>query len=998
MREFIVSPDLHKILVESLPEIPDARGQRLENHSRSFLKIPVRKIRVLDLYYLMLRLNNQELESISNLLGDSVCTRSHVNAELPEGDWDYRVVVRYKAGVTDNVGSTARDIIQEVLKRNFSETETVVFGRQFLLSGVNEAQASRISTELLHNELVEDAFVLSGTESEPDPTLLGRQIQDFKAVVESVSLPSSDADLIHLSDQKLLALNVDELHAIQEYFADSKTRSYRRSIGLSDEPTDVELECLAQTWSEHCFHKIFRANIDYTDPMGQKIQIDSLYATYIKETTRLINSDFVVSAFHDNAGIVRFHQEYDLAYKIETHNSPSALDPYGGAMTGIVGVDRDILGAGLGCEPLAHVKGFCLGNPADESSPARGLLHPQRIRDGVHLGVQEGGNQSGIPLMRGFEIFDSRYGGKPLVFCGTLGKIPHQINSRDSFEKKILPGDYIVMIGGRVGKDGIHGATFSSLALTQNSPVQAVQIGDPITQKRVMDMLMEARNLGLYRCITDNGAGGLSSSVGEMARITGGASLDLSRVPLKYPGLNPWEIFVSESQERMTLAVQPENLEPILKLCYRRGVEASCIGNFNKSGKLEVSHGDQMVASLDMEFLHGGNPVMELKAHFDFRQYPEPDLSEISPSSALLGIVSGLNLVSKEEKLRQYDWEVKGLSAVKLLIGVDQDIIPDASVIQVSHSSKSGAALSESLHPWLSDLDPYRMSCLIVDEAVRKVLATGAKLGEIVGVDNFCWPSVVNTKLPDLSYKLGQLVRACQGLQDACLELGVPLVSGKDSMSNDCTLVDPPISIPPTLLFSVLARIEDVSACVTLDWKLSSDLVFLIGETRDELGASELYRSLNQEHDGRPALGSKVPTVNFKASMATYEALQRAHSADILHSCHALGRGGLATGLAMCSMAGGLGVELNLTEIHENGPCDNPWSILFSESGGRFLVSIPASKEFQFRDIFSQSKIARIGQVSSSREILATCKGESILNIDLEDLKEAFHKAPEEKR
>mgnify|MGYP003332047554 CR=1 FL=1 len=500
------------------------------------------------------------------------------------------------------------------------------------------------------------------------------------------------------------------------------------------------------------------------------------------------------------------------------------------------------------------------------------------------------------------------------------------------------------------------------------------------------------------RCITDNGAGGLSSSVGEMARITGGASIDLSRVPLKYPGLNPWEIFVSESQERMTLAVPPENLEEILKLCLRRGVEASCIGNFSKSGKLEIFHGNRLVAHLDMDFLHNGNPVMQLKAHFELRDYPEPDLIGVTPESALTSVLSGLNLVSKEEKLRQYDWEVKGLSVVKLLIGVNQDIIPDASVIQITHSSKTGAALSESLHPWLSALDPYWMSCLIVDEAVRKVLSTGAKLGEIVGVDNFCWPSVVNEKLPDLSYKLGQLVRACQGLQDACIKLRLPLVSGKDSMSNDCTLTDPPMSIPPTLLFSVLARIQDVSACVTLDWKSPGDLLYLVGETREELGASELYRCLNQLKEGTPMIGSKPPTVDFQTSIPSYEALEKAQAENLVHSCHALSRGGLGVGLALCSMASGLGVEIDLSKVFSESQLDSPLSLLFSESGGRFLISISASNEDRFLDIFASPKVYKLGQVCDHSKLVAKCLGESVLDILVSDLGKTYHLPLEEKR
>ncbi|MBT3785441.1 phosphoribosylformylglycinamidine synthase, partial [bacterium] len=769
-------------------------------------------------------------------------------------------------------------------------------------------------------------------------------------------------------------------------------------LGLPQEPTDVELECLAQTWSEHCFHKVFQSRIHYTDHEGNSEKIDSLFATYIKGATEKIDADFVVSAFHDNAGIVRLHETFDLAYKIETHNSPSALDPYGGAMTGIVGVDRDILGAGLGCEPLAHVKGFCLGDPSLEGSLPGGLLHPQRVRDGVHLGVQEGGNQSGIPLLRGFEIFEPRYSGKPLVFCGTLGKIPRSVQGRDSFEKKINPGDYIVVVGGRVGKDGIHGATFSSLELTHDSPVQAVQIGDPITQKRVTDMLREARDQGMYRCITDNGAGGLSSSVGEMAKLTGGARIDLNQVPLKYPGLHPWEIFVSESQERMTLAIESQSLESFLHLCLNRGVEASCLGTFTDSGSLEIYFADLCVACLDMKFLHEGHPGLVLKGSFEMRSYPVPDLSQISPEEALLKLVGSLNLCSKETKLRQYDWEVKGLSAVKLLVGEKQDVIPDASVIQVDHDVLSGIALSESIHPTLSDLDPYAMAVLVVDEAVRKVIATGANLGEIAGVDNFCWPSVVNESLPDRSQKLGQLVRACQGLRDACVTLKVPLISGKDSMANDCTRVDPPISIPPTLLFSVMARIEDVSKCVTLDWKSASDSVFLVGQTKDELGASELYRTLGQRIEERPAIGISFPSVCLETNLSTYQAMQKAISAGVVRSCHALERGGLAMGVARACLASGLGLEIELAQVAAHSNLDSPWPLIFSESGGRFLVSVAPENLDQFHEFMKDSHVFELGTVREEPQLSISYCSEKVIHLAIDKLRAEFHKPLEEKR
>ncbi|MEJ2111991.1 MAG: AIR synthase-related protein, partial [Acidobacteriota bacterium] len=637
--------------------------------------------------------------------------------------------------------------------------------------------------------------------------------------IGTYDLSGSDEALLKISSEGILSLSLKEMKAIRDHFSKESIRRQRVSLGLPEHPTDVELECLAQTWSEHCKHKIFAGRVHYIDDKGREEYIDSLFKTCIRDATQRIGAqvDWLVSVFSDNAGIIRFNDRYDISYKVETHNSPSALDPYGGAITGIVGVNRDPMGTGMGCEMVCNVWGYCLGSPYYDGDLPEGLMHPRRIRDGVHQGVIDGGNQSGIPWTRGFERFDERYIGKPLVFCGTVGRIPHNLQGRPSGRKEIMPGDAIVMCGGRIGKDGIHGATFSSEELRKESPAQAVQIGDPITQRKMYEFLMEARNLGLYRTLTDNGAGGLSSSIGEMSRLCGGADLDLARAPLKYEGLQPWEILLSEAQERMSLAVPQQRLDAFLKLASRREVEATELGTFTDSGAFNVRYGTRVVAHIDLNFLHDGCPPMELEARWIPPKISPPLKPRRGPrNKKLASLLSGLNVCSKEFKSRQYDGEVKGLSVVKPFVGVQSDVPSDATVMRVEHGCNEGIVLAEGINPFYSDLDTYHMMASVIDEAVRRVISVGGSLNQVAGLDNFCWPDPVeSTKTPDGAYKMAQLVRANKALYDVTMAYKVPPISGKDSMKNDSVRGNRKISIPPTVLFSVIAVMPDVRRAVT---------------------------------------------------------------------------------------------------------------------------------------------------------------------------------------
>jgi phosphoribosylformylglycinamidine synthase II len=987
------------IQVALKPGIDDPFGLATAKKIRDHLGIPVRRVETRALYRIEAQLTESQISMAAReLFCDPVIQRYRVNGNLEAGPFDLSVIVSFRPGVTDNVGHTAALALGELVRRELAAEEGVFTSTQYLLEGVDQDQGRRIARELLANDLIETVSIQTYEEwLELGPRVSSPRVHEaHEPVVEEIDLEVSDDRLMEISRRRILALNLEEMRAIREHFRRPEIRADRRGVGLTANPTDVELEALAQTWSEHCHHKVFNGVIEYRDGNGRQLTIDSLFKSYIRKVTEELASPWLLSVFSDNAGVIRFNDRLALVYKVETHNSPSALDPYGGAMTGIVGVNRDPFGTGLGAHLIANVWGYCLGNPemTPEEMPS-GLLHPLRIRDGVHRGVIEGGNQSGIPYARGWELFEDRYLGKPLVFCGTLGEMPLSIRGVPSTEKRILPRDAVVMVGGRVGKDGIHGATFSSEELHASSPVQAVQIGDPITQKRMTDMLLEARDRLLYRTLTDNGAGGLSSSVGEMATLSGGCRIDLARVPLKYQGLNPWEILVSEAQERMTLAVPREKLAEYQELSELRGVESTVLGSFTNDGKFHVRHGDRTVAYLDLEFLHHGDPPYHLEAVFNPKTREEPAVEIEDFGACLEQMLRRLNICSGEEKARQYDHEVQGRSVIKPFVGRRFDVPGDAAVLVAEYGAPSafgrieGIVLSEGINPFYSDIDTYWMAASALDLAVRRLVSVGGDPGFISALDNFCWPNVVKESMPERSHKLAQLVRACQGLYDFCKAYGVPLISGKDSMSNDCTLTDPPISVPPTLLVSVLGRLPEVSRAVTLDLKEPGDLLYVLGETGEELGGSEFYRYYGETTRGRAYIGNGVPRVDAEKARGLYAALHAAMTKRLVRSCHAPAMGGLAVALLRKAFAGELGLEADLALVPGDAAADA--SLLFSESNGRFAVTVSPEKRQAFEESMAAHPFARIGTVTEEKRLRIRGRaGGVILDRDLPALKAAW--------
>ncbi|TVR00101.1 MAG: phosphoribosylformylglycinamidine synthase [Desulfovibrionales bacterium] len=1006
---------LWRVEVGLRPQVTDTLGNRVSSKISQELGIAVDRVDAIKVFTVA-GLDEAQIRLVleRHVLHDPILHQASLQPlPAPAGEFAWVLEVSFRPGVTDNEGRTAAQTVAMVLglptpwPRDFA----VYTSTRYLLSGdIDETAARHIAKDLLANELIQRIDLKNSSQWKTEPGFPARTAQVVgrpSDTTQTINLSGlSHAELMEISRKGVLALSLEEMLAIRDYYERPEIITARMAQGLPEAPTDVELEALAQTWSEHCKHKIFNAQITYRIssqadspvPSPSALDINSLYKTFIQRPTAQIRQrmgadDFCLSVFKDNAGVIRFDQGHNICVKVETHNSPSALDPYGGALTGIVGVNRDPMGTGMGAELLCNTDVFCLGSPFhDQPLPPR-LLHPRRVLEGVREGVEHGGNKSGIPTVNGSLVFHDRFLGKPLIFCGTVGIMPARVAGRPSHVKQARPGDIIVMVGGRIGKDGIHGATFSSEELHADSPATAVQIGDPITQRKMYDFLMTARDRGLYQAITDNGAGGLSSSVGEMAQDSGGCDLDLSLAPLKYDGLNPWEILLSEAQERMTAAVAPENLNAFLALARRMDVEATALGTFTDTGLFHIRFGERVVGSLDMDFLHHGTPQMHLEAVWSPPAQKEvavealggPDgIGNMDQDNLLERILGRLNVCSKEYVIRQYDHEVQGGSVIKPLMGVLADGPTDAAVIRPLLDAHRGLVISHGICPKFSDLDTYWMTANAVDEAVRNAVAVGADPARMAGVDNFCWCDPVQSeKTPDGRYKLAQLVRSNQALAHYCLAYGVPCISGKDSMKNDYSVAGIKISVPPTVLFSLVGVVEDVRDCVSSDFKQPEDLVYLLGTTRSELGGSELVDELGLS-------GGLVPQVDALANHQRYHALHAAIRSGLVRAAHDLSDGGLATALAEMAIGGRLGARIDLAHIPSIPKKLPVTTLLYSESAGRLLVCVAPDQAGEFEALFAGQALSRIGHVQQEPTLLIKNADVPILSAPVERLATAW--------
>lgn len=907
------------------------------------------------------------------------------------------VTVGFKAGVTDNPGTAALDGFRTIFPNaGIASISTYI---TYAFYGLSEEVDAHWLAKTLHNNLIERALTADqaacAAEEWPAIEYTEKPAQDFEAPLH-VDMEIPDEALIHLSETGLLALNLEEMQTIQGHYRDADVRAARTAAGIvADAPTDVELECLAQTWSEHCKHKIFASKIHHIDTVtGEEAVIDSIFKTHIMKPTHDMQKevDWLLSVFHDNSGVIAWDDEWSICMKAETHNSPSALDPYGGAMTGIVGVNRDILGTGLGARPIANTDVFCFGPPDWEGNLPDNLFHPSRVLRGVHAGVRVGGNESGIPTVNGAIVFDDRYIGKPLVYCGTVGIMPRRLaDGRESHIKTPVAGDIVYMVGGKVGYDGIHGATFSSLELTEESPSSAVQIGDPITQKKMIDMILEARDTGLITCITDNGAGGLSSSIGEMASYTNGCEIDLAKVPLKQAGLSAWEILVSESQERMTVAVKTEDCAAFDALAALHEVEATPVATFTDSGVFHVKYEATTVAYLPIEFLHDGVPQLQLESEWT----PPHVVDFIAPEAAdhstlMIDMLARPNIASKETWVRQYDHEVIAQTAIKPFVGVKRDGPGDAGLIAPIHGNPHGIVISCGIAPRYSDIDAGAMAAASIDEAVRNAVCAGVDVDKIAGLDNFCWPdSIESVKTPDGKFKLAQLVRANRELERVCRAYRLPCVSGKDSMKNDYGTGEKKISIPPTLLFSLFGDQPDVRFTATSDLKQAGDRLFLVGRSHDELGASEIAFMLRENGTVEGIGGTPPQLAHPERNLTLYRALSQAIQNGLIQTAHDCSEGGVGVAVAEMCIGGRLGATIDLDGTGD----ESLWARLWGESLGRFVVAVNPSKEAEFVQWMSGQPLTFLGEAVDNNTLTITDGFEEIVSTQVEAMVASWQEA-----
>ena len=988
----------YRLEIALKPELFDAEGEGVRQKARHYFGYELDKVRVIHIVTIDATLSEEQLENIRTEVFTNPVTQ--VSSYKPISlEFDWAIWVGFRPGVRDNPGSTAIEAIEDVLGKPFDRNEAVYTSKRYCLcgGGLSEADADKIAGELLANDIIQQWRIYPNNNRDSDNGIgfiIPKVRLDHIPTVKTIPI-TSDAVLEEISDQRSLALNPNDIPVIRKYFLNAEVREARSRVGLSD-PTDVELEYISQARSDHCNHNTFQGRFRYRDPVaGTETLVDNLFKTCIEAPTLALKAEkpWVISVLWDNAGVGRFDDAHYYVVTGETHNSPSNMEAYGGAITGIVGVYRDPLGTGRGSKLIMGSYGYCVG-PRDYAGPLKPRLHPRRLLDGVIEGVRDGGNKSGIPTPFGQVLFHHGYMGKCLVFVTALGIMPAFVQGEQAEHKKTTPGELIVMCGGRVGKDGIHGVTASSEIFSENTPAGHVQIGDPYTQKKMHDFLLEARDEGLIRFITDNGGGGLSSSVGESARFSNGCEVQLEKVPLKYEGLDQWEIWISESQERMTVAVSPDHWDRFLSLSRQHAVESTVIGRFTDSGKLHITYEENTCAFVDMDLLKSGFPQWQFDAEWlspEDRGLVEPVLKTPSDMNRMLpDLLSNPNICSKEWICRQYDHEVQGTSVIKPLVGVDRDINSDAAVIRPVLDSTKGLAFSQALLPHYSSIDTYHMTACTIDEAVRRLIAVGADPEQIGGVDNFCWPNIQYhpEDNPDGKLKAAQLVRSCWALRDICLAYGIPLLSGKDSMYVDGHLTGPygethKVSALPTLQFSATSIVADIRKCITMEAKISGDLVYVLGTTADELGGSEYY-----EHFGYT--GRNVPRVDPDAFPKLYRTLGSAIDQELVASAHGVYRGGLGIHLAMTAMGAKLGMQIDLRLV-PRVELDRDDKILFSESAGRFIVSIDPAVRDPFEAILGNHPFACIGKITESSQLeINGLSGECILSIAVSDLKNAW--------
>ncbi len=940
----------HRIEVSTKPSLTDPIGEEIKKDIQHLGINRIKNIRFIRVFILNAKtLSKAALNHIAqNILSDPVSDIYQLEHHMvfSTRSTSYPVEIAFLPGVMDPVALTTHRLLKKVGYEEITSVQTR--NRYEIIGNISKREIEVIVKKLLMNSLIQVWL-----KDERNMHIRRRQSTMRKRIVHI--LKKSSSELIAISNSGLLSLNLEEMKHIQEYFA-LKGRN----------PTDIELETIAQTWSEHCIHKTFKGAITYNGKL-----IDNLLKSTIVKATEVINKDYCVSVFKDNAGIIQFTKEYGITFKVETHNHPSALEPYGGAGTGIGGVIRDTLGTGLGAKPIANTDIFCFGLlhfPIKKLPP--GVMHPKRIFKGVIAGVRDYGNRMGIPTVNGTIIFDNTYLYNPVVYCGSIGIIPLKYS-----HKSPKTDDIIVVCGGKTGKDGIHGVTFASKELNESSEASssgAVQIGNPITEKKLLDALMEARDEELYHAITDCGGGGLSSAIGEMGQDLG-VTVHLEKVPLKYTGLHYDEIWISESQERMIIAVPKNNLKRVEEIFKKHNVDYAAIGTFEKTGNLELFYKKKRVGTLDMDFLHNKYPQPRKNARWKRKHFAEPVLQKNSNlKHIILKLLSCPTIASKEVVIRQYDHEVQGMSSLKPLVGIENDGPSDGAVLRPLMNSKRGIVITNGINPFYGKIDPYWMAAACIEEAMRNAVSCGGNPDKSAILDNFSWGDVSNPQI------LGELVRASQGCRDTAIALHVPFISGKDSLNNTFSLHEKKKSILSTLLISCISICDDVTKTISTDLKKAGNLIYLIGITKRELGASHYYKLYNR-------IGNSVPHLDLKCSRRTLKKVHRSLKRNVITAIHDCSEGGLSITLAEMAIGGRLGMEIHLEKVISEGKLRDD-ELLFSESNSRFVVEIPPPKKELFEQLIDGVPHAHIGKVIKAAQLIINRKKRKLVKLSVEHM------------
>jgi phosphoribosylformylglycinamidine synthase len=983
-----------KLEISLRPDLPDPAGLSLKRRAKDYFGLNIVDVRSIRVLTFEEDLDDKVKAYLRGELQDPVTEISSYSSLMPELDYDWVLRVGWKPGVKDNTGDVLAQMLDGIVTPVPKAYSSTVFSIK--ADSLKREDIERIGRELQANDIVQNFSVYCYDELGLDGvgTIIPKVKLAQEPHVDVFPIETMSYELLKkISADRNMYINPRDIKPIVDFFKDSVRIKAREKMGLKG-ITDVELEYLSQGRSDHCNHNTFGGKFTYVEPeTGKHLLINNLFKEYIRDPTLKLaeTRPWVTSILWDNAGAATFNEVYDYVVTAETHNSPSNMEAYGGAITGIVGVYRDPLGTGRVAKLIAGAYGFCVGE-RDYEGPLQTRLHPRRLADGIIEGVKDGGNKSGIPTVIGNYLELPAFMGKSLVFVYAAGLLPKVVAGKPGVDKYINSGDDIYMCGGLVGMDGLHGVTASSATLDENTPAGHVQIGDPFTQKNMHDFLLEARDLGLIQFITDNGGGGLSSSVGEAARAKNdkghtGAEVYLDHVPTKYNGIMPWQKWVSESQERMTVGIKPEDGSKFLELSRKYGVMSTNIGKFTDSEHLTIYHNGDVCAHIPSSLLNADFPQWDFDATWispKMRGLKEPVSHGADIVSEFYKLLRSPNLASKEWIPRQYDHEVQGGSVVKPLVGIDCDTPSDAIVFRPDLESQKGLMVAQSLHPQYSEIDAYHMVSASIDEAVRSVLAVGGKLSHLTGIDNFCWPSIEPGKNnPDAEFKAAQLVRANMALRDMITHYGIPLLSGKDSMYCDNSVKNREngwterISGPETMQFTLHSIVDNVMDCKTLDAKSAGNSIYVIGTTFDELGGSEYYR-LNGY------IGLNVPFTCNEINLQVYRKFEEAY--NLMESSKAVKEGGIGMSLFLMASGGNLGLEADLSKLII-GNVSSDATALFSNSTGRFLVEVKPENCKAFEEIMG-GYANNIGAFNSSRIFTVKgLKGNIVLHEDIQGMK-----------